>query len=425
MRTDNFRRMSALALAIPTREYERKDASGAPNPSEIKDQILGQVTTVANDLKEIRRELEAVKAAGRDSPELKAELEKAVKRLDRIDSELQRPTPSKSAAAESFDPGAAFVKSDEFSAWKARGWHKGGAALHIKGKNILPGPGLKTITTASIDSPEPYVIPGIIDPLVRDLRIRDLMRVIPTEQTTIKFLKETGFTNAASPQVEAEAKGESDITFTDDTAEVKTIAHWIPATRQVLDDVPRLQDYINNRMMYGLKLKEEEQILAGDGTGENLDGLIGQATAYAGTIADAGDTEIDVILNAMTELRLAEAPVEGTVLNPTDWARIQKIKTEEGGANKGQYVFGNPGAAPFQVAMLWGRPVVITTAIVAGSFLVGAFRMFAELYDRQEAVIDISTEHSDFFVKNKVAIRAEERLALVVTRPEAFRYGAF
>jgi HK97 family phage major capsid protein len=121
---------------------------------------------------------------------------------------------------------------------------------------------------------------------------------------------------------------------------------------------------------------------------------------------------------------VAEAPVDGWVLHPRDWARLQKVKTEEGGAGKGSYVFGNPSASPFAVASLWGRPGVITTAITAGYFLVGAFRMFATIYDRQEATVDLSTEHSDFFTKNKVAIRAEERIALVVTRPEAFIYGA-
>jgi HK97 family phage major capsid protein len=428
MRTDNFRRMSALALAIPTREYERKDASGAPNPSEIKDQILGQVTTVANELKEIRRELEAVKAAGKDSPELKAELEKAVKRLDRIDAELQRPVSAKSEAADEKVLSDGFLASPGWKQWQDRGgWHRGGVNFKHDGSffpESLNRSRKAALLTTGFPSAEGR-IPGIIDPLVRDLRMRDLLTVLPTQEKVIQFVKETGFTNAASPQVEGQAKSESSITFEDDEVTVRTIAHWTQMSRQVLDDEPQLRDYIDNRMRYGLALEEESQILTGDGTGENLDGIIPQATAYDTGLTVSGDTEIDMILNAHTQLRLAEAPVEGTVLNPIDWGLILKQKTEEGGANKGGYIYGNPGQAPFAVTTLWGRPVVVTTAISEGTFLVGAFRMFARLFDRMQATVDLSSEHADFFVKNLVALRAEERVALAVLRPEGFVYGSF
>lgn len=381
----------------------------------------GEIKAVATDLKEIRRELEAVKAAGKDSPELKSELDKAHKRMDGLEAQLGRPGVQSPTDLNPGNIGEEFLGSDELKEWRSRGWHRGGVAFKTP-KSFFSG-GQKAVISTSTISPDPVYIPGIQAPLVRDLRIRDLMRVVPIDRDSIKYTRELSFTNNASPQVEASEKSESTFTFEDVTAEVKTLAHWADITRQAADDNPGLMNYINGRMTYGLKLEEEEQILAGDGTGENLEGLITLATAYDTGYSASGDTQIDMILNGMTQLRMADAPVDGTVLNPRDWAKIQKQKTEEGGANKGSYVYGNPGASPFQIATLWGRPVVITKAIAAGKFLVGAFNMFAEIRDRQEATVDISSENKDNFTKNKLTIRVEERIALLVTRTEAFVYG--
>jgi HK97 family phage major capsid protein len=384
-----------------------------------------EIKSTAADIKEIRRELDEVKAAGKDSPELKAELEKATKRMDRIESEMQRPTP-KADAVEEKRLSDEFYASAGWKSWQERGgWHRGGISLKLDRSFFPESLNRKAVLLTSGFPSQAQRLPGIVDPLVRELRIRDLLTVLPTSDKTIEYVKESGFTNAASPQVEGSAKSESSITFTSAEVTVRTIAHWSQMSRQVMDDEPQLREYIDGRMRYGLALEEEEQILAGDGTGENLDGIIENSTAYDTALTVSGDTPIDMILNAATQLRLANAPHEGTVLNPVDWGLILKQKTEEGAVNRGMYVYGNPGQAPFAVTTLRGRPGVVTTAITAGNFLVGAFRMFARLFDRQQATVDMSTEHSDFFIKNLVAVRAEERIAVAVIREEGFVYGSF
>lgn len=178
-----------------------------------------------------------------------------------------------------------------------------------------------------------------------------------------------------------------------------------------------LQSYIDGRMTYGLKLKEEMQLLNGDGTGSNLSGILPQATAFADPASMASYTIMDQIRLAALQATLAEYPASGIVLNPIDWAKLELAKDEN--AN---YIIGKPQGT--LVNTLWRLPVVETTAIAAGTFLTGAFRLGAQLFDRWNLSIEIATQNEDDFVKNLVTILCEERLALAVYRPEAFITGA-
>ena len=210
------------------------------------------------------------------------------------------------------------------------------------------------------------------------------------------------------------------MTFTLASEVVRTIAHWIAASKQILMDLPQLQGLIDTELRFGLALVEENQILTGDGTQANLNGLITQAVDYDNALNKTGDTVIDKIRRAILQARLAFYPVDGIVLNPVDWAIMETLKSVAGA---GAYFIGNPqGTAQ---PRLWGKPVVESDAITAGTFLVGAFGMGAVLYDREQATVEIATQHSTYFTENMVAIRAEERLALVVHRPQAFIYGSF
>lgn len=260
--------------------------------------------------------------------------------------------------------------------------------------------------------------PGIVRQPDRQMTIRDLLTVGRTTSNSIEFVQETGFTNAAAPVAEGATKPESSLEFNLQSTPVRTIAHWIQASKQILQDVPALQSYIDTRMRFGLMIVEEDQILSGDGTGQNLLGLIPQATPFDTGRVRPGDTRIDIVRRAMTQVRLAEYRADAIVLHPSDWEEIELTKTDEGA-----YVWANPRG--LLGPTLWGLPVIDTTAVEEGEFLVGNFQMAAMLWDREDAVVDISTEDRDNFIKNMVTIRAEERLALEVSRPEALIYGDF
>lgn len=267
----------------------------------------------------------------------------------------------------------------------------------------------------------PQRVAGIVAAPDQRLFLRDLLNWGRTTSNSIEYVRETGFTNNAAPVAEnpSNPKPESDITFELDQAPVATIAHWIRASKQVLADVAMLEAYINGRLTYGLKIKEEVQLLKGSGVGLNMNGIYTQASAYANPgVVVQNETMIDRLRIALLQVELAEYAADGIVLNPIDWAQIELTKTTDNA-----YLFATPRG--LAVPGLWGRPVVATKAMDDDDFLVGAFRMGAQGWDREDANITVSNQDRDNFVKNMVTILCEERVGLTVFRPEAFVKGDF
>lgn len=267
----------------------------------------------------------------------------------------------------------------------------------------------------------PHRVAGINAPGLQRMTVRDLLNWGTTNSDSIQYVKETGFTNAAATVAEnpTDPKPQSSLTFGLETAPVVTIAHWIPASKQVLRDEGQMQSYIDNRLRYGLDLAEEAQLMKGSGTAGNINGLYTQATAYAeptGAVV-TGETPIDRLRLALLQSELAEYSADGIVLSKVDWANIELLKDGEL-----RFLFGNPAG---QVTpMLWGRSVVTTGALDAGEFLAGAFAQGAQGWDREQTRVGIAEQHADFFIRNMVAILAEKDIALTVYRPEAFVKGS-
>jgi HK97 family phage major capsid protein len=256
------------------------------------------------------------------------------------------------------------------------------------------------------------------------MTIRDVLPTSATDSNLVEFTRESSFTNNAGPTLsgspeayENVTKPESAMAFTLVNVPVVTLAHFIPASVQVLDDAPSLMSHINGRLMYGLKLKEETQLLSGTGSNHQLNGLITQATAY--TLASPNRTnEIDILRDAIKQAHVAEYRPDFLVLNPSDWFDIEIRKV---GTSDDRYVVGDP--RDLGVPNLWGLTAVITNSISSGTFLMGSSQA-CEIKDRQTAAVEMSREDSTNFQKNMVTIRAEERLALCVYRTEAFITGS-
>ncbi|MBN1086547.1 phage major capsid protein [Erwinia aphidicola] len=265
---------------------------------------------------------------------------------------------------------------------------------------------------------QPMQVPGIVMPGLRRLTIRDLLAQGRISSNSLEYVREEVFTNNAASVEEKQLKPESDITFSKQTANVKTVAHWIQASRQVMDDAPMLQSYVNNRLMYGLALAEERQLLNGDGSGDDLEGLNHVATAYDASLNATGDTRADIIAHAVYQVTESEFSASGIILNPRDWHSIALLKDGEG-----RYIFGGPQA--FAANVMWGLPVVPTKAQTAGTFTVGGFDLASQVWDRMDATIEVSREDRDNFVKNMLTILCEERLALAHYRPTAIIKGTF
>jgi HK97 family phage major capsid protein len=253
------------------------------------------------------------------------------------------------------------------------------------------------------------------------LTIRNLISTRQTSSDAVEFVRQTSRVNAAAPVAEATAttgangvKPEGGFAFEVVTENVRTLAEWIPATKRALSDAAQLRGLIDDELRGDLLELEEEQMLNGTGAGENLRGILQtagiQTQAYSNTNADV-DPLLETTLKAKTKVRtVGRSTPTAYMLNPADFETIQLARIAKNPANE-----AIAGAVP----TLHGLPVVESEAIAAGTGLVGDFRR-AVVWDREQASITVSDSHADFFIRNMVAILAEERLAFGVTRPAAF-----
>ncbi len=261
--------------------------------------------------------------------------------------------------------------------------------------------------------------PGVIELPRRKLRVRSLFSPGTTSSGTVEWPRMTARNLNAATQAEGATKGQSDLTFNLQQWPVRTIAHWMLASKQILDDAPALASIIDTELRFGVDDVEDNQLLNGGGTGTDLTGVYTGATAFSPPfVVDGNATMIDVLLQAIAQVDDGDFDTDGIVLNPLDWRKIQSIKDSEG-----RYVGGGPFGDLVQ--RLWQLPIVTTKAMTQDHFMVGACRQGAQIFDRQEATVDISTEDSDNFRKNLVTLRGEKRLAFVVKHPDAFVKGNF
>lgn len=306
-------------------------------------------------------------------------------------------------------PGYKFIESDQFKAYNGR--MERGQSIRVD---------VKAITSLSASAGllvGPDRRDGIIAIPQRPLTVRDLIAPGRTNSTLIQYFRELVFTNNAAPVAEGTRKPESNLTFEQRDAKVIKLAHFIKATTEILADAPALQSTIDQRLRYGLDYVEDLQLLMGSGVGNNLSGIYTTASAYVAPFTVAGATAIDVLRLAFLQGELALLPADAAVLHPQDWAKIELLKDTEG-----RYLIGNPQGS--LSPSLWGRRIATTLAMTAGQFLAGNFRQSAQIFDREDANVVVSTENEDDFVTNRVTILVEERLALADYRPEARIKGA-
>lgn len=371
-------------------------------------EIDGAVNKINEEIESRGQETVELKTQFQDQVSLVAKLEKdfddLVERLDTI-----------SKAATVVDA----PWWEQAAACEALKEYTGGPLTLLKYEGPAFRKDLTSLTPSAGTLIQPDWQTGIVTPPQTMLTVRDLLSVVRTTSNSIEWAQELLFSNNAAMQTaEGAAKAKSDITFEVKNSPVQTLAHWFAASRQVLADVPSLEDYIRNRGLYGLKLVEEGQLLAGDGTGTNLLGILPQATAYDDTLEGAGEQKIDRLRRAILQGRQALYPVDSFVMDPKSWCDVELTKTSEGA-----YIFANPvdGTTP----RIWGKRVVESDSMAANSFLTGAFSSGATLWDRELVTVRVADQHANFFIENMVAILIEERLALTVERPAAFVTGTF
>lgn len=352
------------------------------------------------ELTEIAKEIEGLEA-----------LEAAAENVKRAGEYMSRPT-----NRPPLNPGGAVVaapikslrqilsESASYKAFRDKG--AGTAVLELSEAEV------KTLLTlGDINNPATRA-PGIAPSAQEERTVGDMMLQGTTDNNALTYMEETTFTNNAATVAEAGVKPESAIDFTERTDNVRKIATWLPATSELLSDVSGIESYIRGRLMFMIKRREEAQLLLGDGVAPNILGV--ELRTGVQTQAKGADPVFDAIYKAMGLVRnTGFAEPTGLVLHPNDMEALVLTRTADG-----LYILGNPANTP--VERIWGLEVRQTTAQTENTGFVGAFKPMAQVFRREGVTITISTEHSDFFIRNQVAILAEERLALAVYRPAAF-----
>ena len=379
---------------------------------------IGELTEVKDALKEQRT---LVEEKGAKLDEVIAQMAEASTRLDEAEAAAKRLPQGMGEEEKSL--GAQFVESEAYKSFNAT---TGKISDAVEVKTFFPrARKAGELTGASLGNVAGYLyqpqrVPGIIVAPEIQPRVRDLFPVNPISVGSVEFVRETGFTNAAAPTAETVAKPQSALEFELDSRTVRTIAHWLPVSRQILADAAQLEAYINTRLVYGLALTEDDELLNGDGSAAHLTGLLTDEDVQTITQGDAAaaDNMADTIRRAITLVEIAGYPANGVLLHPSDWESIELLKDEDG-----RYLFAQPQQRAAR--QMWGLPVVTSLAMSLGQFSCGAYNLAAAIWDREQSQVRLSDQHDDFFTRNLVAILAEERLALTVYRPEAVVLGTF
>jgi HK97 family phage major capsid protein len=305
---------------------------------------------------------------------------------------------------------------------------RGSAVIHLDGKTAQQlmqrkttmtetGMGFQTTGVMQIDR-----TPGIVPEARQVLVMRDVLTARPTSLPVVDFVYVSTPMTIASPVPEASVKPEEALVFASKSEKIRTVAAWIPASRQILDDITELYGFIETAIPFYVNTAEELQILAGDNVGEDYHGIIPQASPFAvGSLsATHGWNRIDIVGLCISQITTAkEIQPTFIVLHPADWWAMRLTKD-----SFGRYILGDPQS---QVRPnVFGLDVVATTNIGQGTFLVGSGNPVAvELRDKMEMVVEISTSHASYFTQNLIAIRGERRSCIVVKRPASFIQGSF
>lgn len=304
-------------------------------------------------------------------------------------------------------------------------------------QRLVPERGQKTLVTGLSDTSGGALVRndwlGLqvgLGPFQRPLRLRELCSSGRTGSDTVEYARVTGITNAAAPVAEATAtagtsgdKPESGLATTKVVTPVRTIAHWVPITKRAMSDASQMLTLIDTFLLYGLEEVIDGQIITGDGTGENFDGIGHisgtQSQAAVDITDDFRGSMLATLRQAKTKVRLIGRAVPGAYLmNPAD---VEVLDLFLDGNER--YYFGGPGGSFVTQAgsagPLWNLPIIESEVVPAGTAYVGDWSK-AMIWDREQASITMSDSHLGFFTRNMVAILAECRLAFGVLQPSAF-----
>jgi len=356
---------------------------------------------------------------GKASRELTANIDQLSEKMAEMQAKMgdliQRQADGYSAARKAHETiGQQVLKSEQFEALR-RG-NSTNARIEVK-NTIIGSAGSPLDPSDVIVAPDRQ--PGIVPGAFRALSILDFVSVATTSSNQVYYTQEESFVNRAAETAESTGKPETDLTFKLVEEPVRDIPHFLKLSRQVLNDAPALEAYVNRRLTHGVRQRLQRQILRGDGQSPNLAGLSasGRHVAFVPT---SGEIALDSINRAKYAVIGADFTPNAVFINPADWGSIEREKISGSAyalADGAAVTYVNNGLNP----LVWGLSVVPSNDVEQGKFYVVDSNAF-ELWTREGVAIEIGFVNDDF-TRNLFTIRAELRAAMAVYQPTAVRYG--
>lgn len=269
--------------------------------------------------------------------------------------------------------------------------------------------------------PAQYV-PGIKYDPTNPVHVRQLLAQGSTNSEVVRYVRESAYDNGAATRAQGSTLGESDFDLTAYDANVQKIGTYFRISEEMLADTPQLTSYLAARAPEKLLTVEDAQLLYGNGTAPNISGIVtsGSTAFAAGGFADSitAANQFDVLTVAINQLALANYRPDYIMVNPTDFHKILLLKSTTNEYLKDQVYMG------LQPQFL-GVPVVVNTAITAGTYLVGNFGLGTQMWVRENLSLEFFREDGTNVRDGFVTVRLVERIALTNYAPLAIVKGTF
>ena len=387
---------------------------------DIKEQVEAGLAKISEQIAQVEaKQAEEIRNVGTSHEETVAQMKNLVERADalkdRID-EMEKSSNRKESG--SFKNELAMELESHKSQLNELKTNGRGFRMDLKVANDPMTTG-NTYTGEVIESDR---LPGVYFDPDRATHVRQFLTQTSTTSDNVRYVQETAYTDGTATQTEGSDKGISDFSLEAKDAPVRTIASYIRVSRQMLDDTAFLTSYINQRLPKKLFLEEDDQILYGNGSGDNLEGITAVAQSFAAITGLSLVSRFDALVNSISQVRTdnGEYQASAIMLNPEDYY-IMLVEKD----NENRYYFPDAvrfGGQPPRVA---GVPVITNTAVAADDFIVGDFNLGATMALREGVSLQFFEQDQDNVIKNLVTVRVEERLALPIHNPNAFVYGDF
>lgn len=348
--------------------------------------------------------LDAIRATDREIEDLTSLVEA---RIDLVGTALGPSAPSSSRPSRK-SLGERFVKSQAF---KRPG--SGTAEIDVDLDEL--GLGVKSTLTTFSENYLPYRGSSLIEPAAEQPpNLAQSVVTIPWSEWNTRYLEETSATNAAAPVAEAATYPEAAIDLEAVLKRLRKIGVTLPLTDELAEDEQGAQDYVNSRLTSFVQEELDDQLLNGDGTGQNLLGFHSTTGINSTTYASGASVSAKIAAALAGAGEVASngmAIADSIVIGASDWWAMLAATT-----SAGEFLF-LPGQPP---ASLFGLKPIVTTRQTSGRMLVGALAQHARLFARPAVDIAMSREHSDFFATGKLLVRVKLPAWLAVLRPAAF-----